>query len=419
MAGSKTGGGAERSLTRRAFMRLLAGAALVPLAPAPRARAARRRPLKVGASLNLTGDFNDEGIRQGLAYRLWAEEVNAGGGLLGRPVELILYDDGFSPDRAAAHYARLIREDRVDLLLGPFGSIPSAGAVPVIEASRIPCVMPMAANPRIWTPGRHWCVQLIPPAPTFMNGVVTLLQQARVRRLAIIHVDALMALDVATGFRDKARQAGIAVIFFAQYAHGAGEISSVKRLYRQIRDLRPDAVGHIRSAHDMGEILHAAGEMALRPRLWAWMQMDEAEWLEVEPEACEGMVGSAFWTPEMPFPGSQAFVRSFLERWRHGYPAWQEGGLLDHHGPAGYAACQLTQQAVEAVGRLDAAAMRDWLFAVRTETVFGGYGIDHSGAQVRKRSPVLQWQDGKRVVVWPSEYRTATLRVPAPVGGPK
>lgn len=415
----KIGGREEPSLTRRAFVRLLAGAVVAHVLPRRARAAASPRALRVGSSLNLTGDFSDEGIRQGLGYRLWAKEVNAVGGLLGRPVELILYDDGFSPQRAAAHYTRLIRQDRVDLLLGPFGSIPTAGAVPVIEAAGIPCVMPMAANPRIWASGRSWCVQLIPPAPTFMHGVVEVLRGARIRRLAIVHVDALMALDVASGFRERAQQAGIEVVFFAKYPHGQEEVASVARLYTQIRDLIPDAVGQIRSTHGMPEILHTAARVGLRPKLWAWMEMDEAEWFELAPAAREGMVGSAFWMPEMPFPGNVAFVRAFRARWRHVYPAWRDEALLDHHGPAGYGACQLMQRAVEAVGKLDTAAIRDWLFATRTETVFGRYGVDRTGVQMRKLNAVVQWQAGKRAIVWPGQYGTASLRYPVPGGDTK
>lgn len=375
------------------------------------ARARARERLRIGGSLNLTGFFRGEGLGQKLGYLLWQEEVNVRGGMLGRPVELVLYDDGYQAPRAAENYRRLIRDDRVDLLLGPFGSVPSLGAAPIVEAAGIPCVFPMASNPQIWAPGRRWCVQLIPPSPRFMEAVTELLAREGLETLALLYVETGIHRDIAAGFRRSAAAHGLRVVLYESYPNDDRAPARVAGLCRQARTLRPDVVANIRQGAGSGEMIAIARRVGLEPRLFVWTEIDEEEWLEVGSER-RGMVGSGFWLPHIGYRGNASFVRRFRGRWPQGIPGRPLSHLLDHHPPAGYAACQLTQWAVEAANSFDRAAIRDALFGMRTETVFGRYGVDSKGSQMRKVSAALQWQAGRREVVWPPWLKTADLKLP-------
>ncbi len=404
-------------LTRRVLLQRVAALACVGLGKAlfPRMSAFARpgsSSLRVGASLALSGRFANDARKLSLGYRLWAEGVNDAGGLLGRNMQLIVYDDSSQPKKAARNYERLIREDRVDLLLGPYGSIPSSGAVPVIEEAGYPCVFPMAANPRIWAGGRKWCVQMIPPSPNFMDGVAEVLKAAGMRTLAIIYNDSGIARDVASGLRTRWRALGGEVVFYAAYPMGDGEMSRLKEYYVQVQQNPPDVVGHLRHGVGLLPILKMARDVGLKPKYFAWAEIDELGWTDVPRQLVERMVGSVMWLPQMPFPGNRQFVKRFKKRFVESSSPDRVTQLLDHHPPAGFAAGQLMQMAVQKAGSFNRTAIRDALFEMRTETVFGRYQVDARGAQVGKINAVAQWQGGPLEFVWPDRLQTAPLLPP-------
>ncbi|MFQ5853003.1 MAG: amino acid ABC transporter substrate-binding protein, partial [Candidatus Binatia bacterium] len=376
-------------LSRRELLRQFARLACVGLGGgllAERSSVAKpaSSPLRVGVSLALSGRFASDAQKLHLGYRLWAEEVNRAEGLLGRPIQLIVYDDFSQSEKSARNYVRLIREDRVDLLLGPYGSIPSSGAVPVIEEAGYPCVFPMAANPRIWAGGRKWSVQMIPPAPNFMDGVAELLATAGMRTLAIVFSDTGIARDVASGLSTRWRALGGEVVFSGVYPMSDGEMGRLKEYYMQVQQKRPDVVGHLRHGVGLLPILRMARDIGLEPKYFAWSEIDEVGWVELPRQLVERMVGSVMWLPQMRFPGNRQFVKRFTERFVRSSAPDQITQLLDHHPPAGYAAGQLMEMAVQKAGSFNRVGIRDALFEMKAETVFGRYQVDARGAQVGK-----------------------------------
>ncbi|MFQ5840425.1 MAG: ABC transporter substrate-binding protein [Candidatus Methylomirabilales bacterium] len=400
------------SIDRRTFLRL-SGIGLCGLTACVGAEHRGTRPITVGASLNLTGPFHEEGERQGYGYALWAVEVNAAGGLLGRPIRLMVYDDGYEADQAADNYRRLLTQDRADLLLGPMGSIPTQGAVRVVEEAGVPCIMPMASNPRLWASGRRWALQLLPPAPTFMHATADLLHAAGVRRLAIQHGSALIDQDVARGMRARAEALGLTVLLFEGYAYGPQEWERQAEFIRRGVRAGAEAFANVRRTAEVDRAVELHRRAAPASLLHTWMEIDESEWFELPTAERQGMVGSGFWIPEIPYPGVRSFVEAFRRHFRGRFSAEGLTHALDHHPPAGYAAARLTQEAVEAVQGLHYDRIRDYLFALHTTTLFGPYRVGGNGAQVANRAVALQWQGESRAVVWPGSLRTAALRRPA------
>lgn len=216
----------------------------------------------VGCSLPLTGPefFVEDGLRQLLGYRLWREDVNRRGGLLGRPVKLVVYDDGASADGAAKAYRRLIDEG-ADLLLGNYGSGAAAGVIPVVESAEIPGIFPMAWQPQLWLAPHRWAVPTLPLATEVTRPLVEYLAQSRgVRRVAVINAESAYARDLTRGLVKWVQEFGIKIVFRAEYAWG--DPKSLKSAVQAAVAAGPDALagGSIGDqVPELAEAVHQAG----------------------------------------------------------------------------------------------------------------------------------------------------------------
>lgn len=356
------------------------------------------RPLKVGASLPLSGPglFGEDGLHQLLGYRLWQEEVNADGGLLGRELELIVYDDANEADRAIDAYRRLLDADGAELLLGNYGSGLADDTIQLVEEARMPCVFPMAWQPRLWLSGHRWAAPLLPLASSVTEPLVDYLQAEGVQRLAVIWANNDYARDLADGLRGAARDVGLELTYEAEYG---GDLPLPIALIRA-HESEPDALAGGNLGEQIPAILEALREVDLSFPRYAWFELDEPVLLQHRHEL-EGMAGFGLWLPTMPFPGNRRFVNDFTLRWQAEYPGTPIGMMLDHHSSAGYAAAQVTQRAVEQAGTLEPAAVRDALFGLETATIYGDFRLDDRGVQVGKTVPVIGYRQGLRETLWP------------------
>ncbi|MDZ7801723.1 MAG: amino acid ABC transporter substrate-binding protein [Trueperaceae bacterium] len=355
-------------------------------------------PLRVGASLPLSGPglFEEDGLHQLLAYRFWQDEVNAEGGLLGRPVELIVYDDANEVEEAVASYRRLLDEDGVELLLGNYGSGLAGATIEVVEEARMPCVFPMAWQPSLWTQGHRWAAPLLPLASAVTEPLVDYLASEGLERVAIVWANNDYARDLADGLREAVRARGLTPVYEQEY----GGMVDVDRALRQAAAEEPDVLAGGNLGEQIPELLDALGGPGVSFPRYAWFELDEPALLP-HRDALEGMDGFGLWLPSMPYPGARRFVNDFTLRWEPEYPGKPIARMLDHHSSAGYAAAQVTQRAVEQAGTLEPAAVRDALFALDTTTVFGDFRLDERGVQVGKTVPVIGYRQGLRTTLWP------------------
>lgn len=394
------------AMDRRRFVH--AGAAAMALAavgagPAPEARAAGT--VKVGASLPFTGwdFFVEDGLRQLLGYRLWRDEVNAAGGLLGRKVELVLYDDGGKPEGGARAYRRLIEADGVELLLGNYSSGVASATIPVVEEAKLPCVFPMAWQPKLWLAEHRWTVPTLPLASEVTRPLVAYLSEQDAKRVAVVSADNGYARDLSDGLLAWLREFGISVTTHQVY--GSADGPSLEEAVAGALATEPDVLAGGNVGDQIPELVGAVHAAEAEAGGYAWFEMDEPVLLE-HRDALEGMVGFGLWLPHMPYPGNRAFVEAFTDRWEREYPDEPIGLLLDHHAAAGYGAARLLEAAVKAAGSFEPKSVRDALFGLETTTPFGGYRLDERGVQVGKTVPVVGYRHGLREVVWPPELAT-------------
>ncbi|HKI58946.1 MAG TPA: amino acid ABC transporter substrate-binding protein [Trueperaceae bacterium] len=359
--------------------------------------AEERGAIRVGATLPLGGPpfFADDGLHQLLGYRLWVEDVNRAGGLLGRPVKLTVYDDRNDPGLAAQLFRRLIRDDGVDLLLGNYGSGLARATIPVVEAARVPCVFPMAWQDALWNSPHRYAAPLLPPASVVCRPLAVYLERQGVARAAAIWADNDYARDLAFSLRRWLADQGITISYQAEY----GKARPLEAVLAEAADTHPDVLAGGNIGDAIPDITTALGNEGLTFPASAYFELDEPVLLQ-HRDALEGAIGFGLWLPTMPFPDNQRFVRDFAWRWEPEYPDRGVGLLLDHHSAAGYAAGQVTERALRQAGSLDREAVRAALFTLDTATVFGPYRLDANGIQVGKQVPVVGYSNGLRTPLW-------------------
>jgi branched-chain amino acid transport system substrate-binding protein len=313
-------------------------------------------------------------------------------------VRLRVYDDRSDPTTAAALYRKLITEDKVDLVAGPYASAVSQAVIPVVEEQHKVLIGQTAAT-GLFT-GR-FAVQGNPQGPTYLPAVADVAKNAGYRTVALLANDAPGTLEICAGVRARAQALGLQIVLDRTYprtttafgdsaaaAQAAGADVVVGCAFM------PDSISLVRA-------LAAAG---VKPKLEALSigPTDPAFGRQLGPLA-EGIVGSTTWWPSLKTRGNPDFVESF-ERTFHRSPVY--------HSAMAYASLQVLAAAVRAAASLDQDKIRASLTTMRRDVVAGRFQLDASGHQVGYGSYLMQWQDGAQKLVWPRDVAESSLRLP-------
>ena len=194
------------------FVLLLAGSAV-------QSQAMAAEPIRVGLTASLSGVFEAPGQNQLEGVKMWAHDINARGALLGRKVELVYYDDQSDPQLTRSLYQKLIRNDKVDLLIGPYSSELTLVAASVAEANDLPMVAAGAASSKIWSQGYRNVFQVDAPAREYMELLLDAAHNnAGLNRVALVYPDTEFSQQVAEGVRSKAAERGMTIVFDREYS---------------------------------------------------------------------------------------------------------------------------------------------------------------------------------------------------------
>jgi branched-chain amino acid transport system substrate-binding protein len=360
-------------------------------------------PIKIGASLSLTGTYAQPGRYQHEGYQLCEKDLNAKGGLLGRPVQLVVYDDQSLPATGVRLYEKLITEDKVDGVMGPYSSAISEAVATVTEKYSKVNVSPLAATTSIFKKGRKYMFMVISPAEVYLEGLVDIAAKRGLKTIAIINEDTLFPKTSAQGTAELAKKAGLQVLFTEAYPKGNQDFSA---LLTKIKAVNPDVLAAATYFDDSVAIARQMRELGVNPKmLGVTVGGDIPKFQELLKGTAEYIYGSSQWEAALPYPGAREFNDAYLKQFK------QEPS---YHSAAGYAGCMLYAEGVKKAGTLDADKVREALLALRTRTMFGDYQVDKDGFQVAHKMVLLQWQDGKRVVVWPDDLANSKPRFPTP-----
>ena len=382
-------------------------------------------PIRIGFSIAQTGTLAAGGRPSLLARQMWAQDVNARGGLLGRPVELVFYDDQTSAAQSPGIYAKLLDVDRVDLIYGPYGTPVQAPILPLarqrgkllfgnfsfraneeLRYERYFHVAPFGATPDAW-PG----------------AFVKLAHRNNFRRLAIVTADAAGTVALGAVARETARGLGMEIVYDQRYPFNTVDFSAV---LRAIRSARPDAVYVGSFPNETAGIVRGVGEIGVGNTVQLFgggmVGLQFAPLLEQLGEAVNGITNFQTYVPEptMDFPG----IREFLARYATAARAANVDVLGFYLAPFNYAMGQVIEQAVRATGRIDDESLSRHMREATFDTVVGRFAFGPTGEWREPRMVQVQFQGvrgtdveqfrqaGRQVIVEPEGLASGQLRTP-------
>jgi branched-chain amino acid transport system substrate-binding protein len=384
-------------------------------------------PIKVGFSMSLTGGGGPAGKQVIVALEIWRDDVNAKGGLLGRPIELVYYDDQTSPANVPSIYTKLIDVDKVDLLLGPYATNMIAAAIPVIAPRKRTTIglLGLAANSKLHYPGYFSMLTYgADPAREFSRGFFELAKASKPQpqTVALVGVDAEFGKTATDGARANANQGGFKIVYDQLYPPSMTDLAPVARA---IKAANPDIVFAASYPPDTVAFVRAANEVGLAPSMIGGTLIGM---LAMPLKTMMGPMMNGYLNnsevfipvPTLFFPGTKDVLDKYRER--------AKGQGIDPFGfnfaPYGYAAGQVLAEAVTATKGLDHVKLAEYMHGHNFQTVVGEIAFGPDGEWVKPRSLVSQWQgltgnevgqliDPKKwVVVWPPEHKTGDFIYP-------
>jgi branched-chain amino acid transport system substrate-binding protein len=379
---------------------LLAATLVLPVVFWPQA-AVSAEPIKVGVTVSLSGDYAAPGSEQLQGIEMWAHDLNARGALLGRPVEIVYYDDKSDAETSEALYERLVSEDKVDLLLGPYSSGLTLAASRVAEKHHFPMVATGASSTDIWSRGNKYIFQVDAPADTYLNLVITSAKKAGLTTIALVYAGADFTRQVAEGVRVEAAKQGMEIVFDEEYAQGSTDFAAI---VERIRAKKPDVVIGGTYLDGSIAIMKQAKKSRLSPKAFVFTvgpalpQFGEA----LGPDA-EGVLGAVAWMASAHMPMALDAAFRFQEHY---------GETASVYTAYGYGAGQVLEAGVRLAGSLEKDAIRMQLGHMKFRSILGGYEVDDTGKQLAKDTYVMQWQRGERRLVLPKELRDSPIEYP-------
>jgi branched-chain amino acid transport system substrate-binding protein len=390
------------------------------------AQAEDKEPIKIGFSMELTGPFAVVGKTGLLAFKIWEEEVNAKGGLLGRPVKLVYYDDQSNPATVPGIYTKLIDIDKVDLLISSSGTNLVAPAMPVaIQHNRLFFgLFALAANDQFHYP-KYFSMLVFGPDPlkTFSQGYFDLAsaQAPKPKTLGIVAADAEFQRKAADSARANGKAAGLEVVYDRAYPPTTVDFSPI---VRSIQAAQPDLVYVACYPSDSVGFLRAVQELGLKTNMLggAFAGLASAAVKQQLGAAANGIVNVELWEPveTMTFPG----VMEFLKKYQARAPAEGVDPLGYFLPPFAYAELQVLAQAVEATKSLDEEKLAQYMHSHPFQTAVGevSFGPDGEWNEARpiwvqyhdiKGSDIEQFREPKTVsILAPEKYKSGSLIYP-------
>lgn len=383
-------------------------------------------PIKIGFGMALSGGLAVGGKAALVSYQIWAEDVNAKGGLLGRKVELVPYDDQSNPATVPGIYTKLLDIDKADLVISGYGTVPTAAAMPIIiqRQKAFLSLFALAANDK-FKYDRYF--QLQPNGPDakyeFSRGFFELAMalDPKPKTVALAGADAEFSILALEGARENAKKHGVKIVYDRTYPPNTIDFTPI---VRTIKATNPDLVYYASYPPDSSGLIKATNEVGLSARMLGggMIGLQFAALKTQLGPMLNNVVYYDLYLPEptMRFPGIEKFLVRYRER------AGQAG--VDPLGlyipPFAYAEMQVLEAAVTAAGSLDDAKVADKMRSMTFQTVVGDIKFGDRGEWAEPRILTAQYHDiagndveqfkqaGKQVILHPSKYKSGDLRVP-------
>jgi len=408
------------------FLRNIFAAAALVAAALTIAPAQAADPIKVGFSMALTGGVAAIGKQVMVALQIWRDDVNAKGGIMGRPVELVFYDDQSNPSNVPSIYTKLVEVDKVDLLVGPYATNMVAPAIPVLMQLKKTTIgiLANAANSQFHY-NQYFSMLPTGPEPkkAFSTGFFELAaaQTPKPKTVAILAADAEFAQNAADGARENIKAMGFQLVLDKSYPPSTQDFAPV---VRAVQAANPDIVYVAAYPPDSVGIVRAAKEIGLAPKMLGGAFIG----LLVTPIKMQlgplmnGIINNEVFlpAPSFIFPGTKEMLAK--------YQAIAKEQGIDPLGwgfaPLGYAAGQVLAAAVEGSKSLDHAKIADYIRSHDFKTVVGDITFGKDGEWAKSRVVFTQYQGvagntldefkdaNHELIVWPDSLKSGKVIYP-------
>jgi branched-chain amino acid transport system substrate-binding protein len=385
---------------------------------------AQQPPIKIGMSMAQTGTLAGGGKASLLGIEIWRDDVNARGGLLGRKVELVVYDDKSSASETPAIYSKLLDVDKVDLLFAPYGTVPTAPIMPLVKQRGLLLMgnFSFQVNSKVghdmWFNNAPWG-----PADSWAAAFLELGQKAGGKTVALLAADQEFAQNLVLTARDVAKKRNMPIVFDQAYPPNTVEFSSI---LRALKAAKPDIVFVASYPQESAGILRAVNEIGIGDNVKIFgggmVGLQFGTVMENLGSLLNGVVNYNSWLPEpsMYYDGTKAFFETYTKRAVEA----KVDPLGYYLAPFGFASGQLVEQAIKATGSLDQKAIAKYLRDNESKTIVGPIAFSADGE--RKETATLEAQfrgvvdknieqfrsSGKQVILFPEKLKSGDLISP-------
>jgi branched-chain amino acid transport system substrate-binding protein len=364
--------------------------------------ATSKKPLVVGVSLPLTGDFSQPGGEAKRGYQVWQNTVNAKGGLLGRKVQLKITDDASNQDTVVADYTKLITQDKVDLVLGTFSSLLNYPASAVAEKNGKVFVEPAGGAPKMFTRGFKTLFFAQPAtaphqADVFVNYIKSLPAGQRPKTAAYPSQDDPFAVPVIESMQKQLEGLGVKTVFSSVYP---AKTSNFQTIASQLANKKPDLIAQGAVFEDGVGLVRSLKQLNYSPKMLFQTSApsNASQYSDaVGLPNTQGVFYTVSWNERATTPGNPEFVAAYKKAYKNADPAEDAADA--------FAAAQVVEAAAKAVGSVDQNKIRDYLHSNKIQTILGPLSWSPTG-EPQGQFLLAQWQSGKVEVVAPASTAT-------------
>lgn len=357
-------------------------------------------PVRIGTTQSLTGHYKEFGIEQLRGLQMWAADVNARGELLGRPVEIVYYDDGSRDAGAVEGFTKLIGKDQVDVLVGPYSSSLTLEATLVAEKYDVPMVTTAASDNQIWNRGLKNVFGADTPVSDYLNGL-GIAAEAGVKTVAFVYARTDFGENLAGVVERTFKERGLDLVLIEGYAPEQRDFTA---LAKRLGEVNADMVFGASYLDDSIALVRDLKQQGVKPKMLGFtIGPGLREFADQLGPDAEGILGVVQWLRTSREPGAQDFAYRFAQR--YGY----HPGV---YAVIGYSAGEILEAAIRLAGTTEHAAVREQLRTMYFQALIGSYNVDDTGRQIGRRNYVLQWQDNERRLVAPEQLANSKLIYP-------
>jgi branched-chain amino acid transport system substrate-binding protein len=401
----------------------LAVAAALLLAVAP---AAAQEPIKIGFGMSLTGPLAANGKMSLVAMQVWESDVNAEGGLLGRPVKLIYYDDQSNPAQVPAIYSKLLDVDKVDLIVSGYASTQIAAAMPIaIGRKKLFVSLFGTGINNEFKYDKYFA--MIPngptPKPAFTRGffAVAAAQSPKPQTIALAYADAEFGQNACEGARENAKTFGFNIVYDKSYPPSSVDFTPI---VRAIQARSPDLFVVCSYPLDTVGMIKAMHEVGFKPKMWggAMVGLQATAFKTQLGPMLNGIVNYETWLPvkAMEFPGSLELLKKYQER----APAAGTDPLGYYMPVWAYADLQVLGEAIAATKSLNDDVLAKYMHQATFRTVVGEVKFGPLGEWTEERTLAAQFQHihgkgiddfrdtGSEVIIYPPQFKSGEVIYP-------